>query len=153
MQFSLISASAETLSKINEVLVVQSQTPFFHSVLEELAAQVRFNLLGDENKPKEGEEGAEDYAEDEDESARKIQELAETVLGECPEDRTEEEHEAMVEELVASITDIHAATVASFLENKANSDQLNVLADIDWSVTRDLTWVTSENGNFTFILK
>ncbi|UVD32278.1 hypothetical protein [Vibrio phage phiKT1028] len=149
MQFNLISKAPETIAKADALLVPATQTGFYHLVLEELAAAKRVELVGDE---KAAAATGEDESPDELETHRKITQLAELTIGECPEDRTEEEHESMTDILVVSFMEHLEAVTSGFFWNEANSDQLNVLADVDWSQPKDLTWTTSENGGFVFVL-
>lgn len=146
MQYNLMGEPS-ALAKVNEILTYDTQTAFFLMVLEELANKHRTDLVG----PPPIEEG-EDYDPEQDNETR-IEEFAERVLGECPEDRTEEEHQSMLKSLTADILDLFELVTDAFLSNPDNSDQINVLANQDFAVPRDFTWTTGQNGGFVFIFK
>lgn len=147
MQFNLISKSPVAINEATSIYSSEVQTSLFLLVLEELAAAKRLELVGEENVPT-----GEDESPDELETLGKVVVIAETSVGECPEDRTEEEHESMIEVLVEDLNMRLNDIVHGFLGNEDNSDQLNVIADIDWTTPKDLNWTTSENGGFIFII-
>lgn len=147
MQFNLISNAPLAVNEATALYSTEVQTGLFLLVLEELAAAKRLELVGEENVPT-----GEDEAPDELETLGKVTQIAENSVGECPEDRTEEEHESMIEILVEDLNTRLSKITEGFLSNEINSDQLNVIAGIDWSTPKDLSWTTSESGGFVFVL-
>ncbi|UPT53840.1 hypothetical protein [Vibrio phage phiKT1019] len=146
MQYNLMGEPS-VLNKVNEVLVHSVQTIFFNLVLEDLADKRRLALGGE---PPIGED--EDY-DPEQERAERIENFVEGVLGDRPDDRTEEEHQSMLDSLTEDVTELFDSVTETFLNNPDNTDQLDILANQDLSIARDLTWTTGGNGGFVFIFK
>lgn len=154
MQFTLINANPEALNEVNGTLLVPTQHTFYSNLLEELAKRHRVSLIGHETPEK-----PENFEESDDEQADELSDIStmtamvELLLGECPEDRTEEEHEATIEAMAENLLGLQNRLIDGFFANEINKDQLNILADVDWTTIKELTWQTSENGGLTFILK
>lgn len=165
MQFTLI-AKDETIVNVNAVLDEAAQTPFFYRVLEMLRHQVR----ADRGYPVSGarsEAMQEVMAQDPqlqptpealgDElnflAIEMAEELVELQDGGEEDESSEEGKEAVIDALSTDIAGVLGSTVYDFFHNPDNSDQLDVLANLDFTTGKDLTWVTSTNGGFTFVLK